>query len=104
METNDFISWTYTNQDVWLIEDIPVTFSVLSSYTNATVYDRSQSDLTYPRGIVAGEVYNTNHIDLAFVGFQEFSYIGPAIPEPSTTAFFLMALTFCIRIWRAHLG
>ena len=104
--TNGFISWSYTNQGIWFIEDIPVTFSVLSSYTNAALYDRSLGDPIYPSGVVGGGVYTTNHIGaiggVAPVGFESFSFLGPAIPEPSTGALLLIALVFCKGIWRVH--
>jgi hypothetical protein len=103
--TNGYISWSYTNQGIWFIEDIPVTFSVLSSYTNTILYDRPLSDPSYSRGIVFGGVYTTNHTGAAGgsvpVGFESFSFLGPAIPEPSTGALLLIALIVCKGISRA---
>jgi hypothetical protein len=83
VDNNNIINWHPTNGTVYLGEP-QVTFSVLSSFTGAITYDQPFGSGGYQMGFVFGSVYTLPDYQYVATGYEDFSFIGPQIPqEPS---------------------
>jgi len=113
---DEIVCWRVASNNVELIDD-PLVFSLNSTMTDWTTYDEVTIDATYPKGIVVGDVYNTNgtlyNISRANIsnglvssvniaGYERFSFIGPIIPEPAILTTILFALIFIFNIHRSR--
>ena len=82
--SDGLVTWQYAGPGgVWL-NDAPLTFTVHSSISTATLYD---GEALYPRGITAGPYDEFGNPNNGGWGTESFSYLGPvAVPEPAATA------------------
>lgn len=96
VDTRHRITWWPTNTSVSLI-DSPLAFSIQSSISETTTYNRVDGDADYSQGTLAGYIYSTNgayyHPDTGHNGMsnifsaniaaiERFTYVGPLVPEP----------------------
>jgi len=92
VDANELITWQPTSGTVYVGES-PLTFSVLSSYTDSTVYDQwGVEDPTYLAGLIGGSLYTISDHQGVALGYETFSFVGPQVPEPSALALGVLAL------------
>ena len=83
VQSGGLVTWQYAGPGGVWIHDVPLTFTVHSSISTATLYD---GEALYPRGIAAGPYDEFGNPNNGGWGTESFSYLGPVVvPEPSAT-------------------
>src|ERR1039457_4097841 len=87
VDANEFITWQPTNDTIYVGQP-PLTFSVISSYTDSILYDQwGVSDPVYLKGIIGGTLFTVPDHQGVGGGYETFSFLGPqVVPEPSSLA------------------
>lgn len=94
---NDTVTWKCTNSTLWYVDNTTREFSLQSSYSLVTNY--TGIDM----GFAQGEIYNTNYSlysegttngisSVNVVGYEQFEFEGPMIPEPCYLLFIIYYL------------
>ena len=99
LEGDGFIRW-YPTEVPWTVRDTPLTLGFYSTITSAATYTEPVvsenwqllDGRTYPIGIAVGGLVDGEGNSTGGGGIF-FSYVGPVIPEPSTTALLLTGAT-----------
>ena len=97
IDTNSLVTWQHTNGIGYL--DLPVTFSILSSYPVPKTYDGIISS-PFSVGFLLGGVYSAHDGNALGGGFTEFIFTGPD-PNPIPTLSVQRAGTNIVISWPA---
>jgi hypothetical protein len=82
VDANEFITWQPTNSTIYIGQP-PLTFSVISSYTNSILYDQwGVSDAVYMKGFISGTLFTISDHQSVGGGFETFSFLGPQVNLP----------------------
>ena len=81
------VTWQYAGPGGAWIHDVPLTFTLNSSISTATLYAGTS---LYPRGVTSGPYCEFGNPNNGGWGTESFSYLGPIVPEPSATAILAM--------------
>jgi hypothetical protein len=81
--SDGLVTWQYAGPGGVWIHDDPLTFTLQSSISTATLYD---GETLYPRGITSGPYCEFGNPNNGGWGTESFSYVGSVVPEPSATA------------------
>lgn len=83
VRSDGLVTWQYAGPGGVWIHDVPLTFTLHSSISTATLYD---GETLYPRGITSGPFCEFGNPNNGGWGMETFSYVGPVVPEPSASA------------------
>ena len=79
VDVNEFITWQPTNGTIYIGQP-PLTFSIISSYTNSILYDQwGTSDPVYLKGLIGGTLFTVPDHQGVGGGFETFSFLGPQV-------------------------
>jgi hypothetical protein len=85
VSSGGLVTWQYAGPGGAWLHDVPVTFGVHSSISEATLYD---GETLYPRGMTSGPYCEYGNPNNGGWGTESFSYIGSVVPEPSAATLF----------------
>ena len=102
IDSDDVVTWSYTNSYIGYIDNTLIEFSLQSSFPLVTNY--TGIDM----GFVQGEIYNTNRtlyspaspsptISINIVGYEHFEFEGPAVPEPCFLIFYFFIFLIYVK-------
>lgn len=100
VSSDGLVTWQYAGPGGAWLHDVPITFGVHSSISEATLYD---GETLYPRGMTSGPYCEYGNPNNGGWGTESFSYVGSVIPEPSAAALFCLGICGAVGAWRRRI-
>jgi|GEM_PF-591165 len=109
------VIWSYTGAVTWLVDTAPAIFAVSSALVMPVAYDSLATTALYQQGTLLGDVFGTNQApyprsvsgevsSVNVTGYERFSFIGPALPEPFLVCALAVLGALGLRRARRHYG